>query len=313
MVRVWLAVLLALLVVVACKTVDPRATTNIALNRPIIASSVYGPGMEAAKAVDGNTTTRWASVAQQDPSTLIVDLGKTYTITGVKLVWEAAFGKSYRIDVSADNLVYTTIYSTTTGDGGTDDITGLSGKGQYVRMYGMARGTNYGYSLWEFEVYGTESQPDVYPDCSVPFDQSKPGVGCRVVTEPDTTSDPPLVGGIDECYLYGAPYGGNLYDKKKYNVQTVVSRGDPGTPPAGTTTTVGCVWYVIQPADTVKQYSATFVRASDQLESPRSNVLTITSGSGGGTPSPTPPSAPVGLRLTLLDAIGERFAAFLPR
>src|SRR5439155_12046768 len=45
------------------------------------------------------------------------------------------------------------IYSTTTGDGGIDDLTGLSGSGRYVRMYGTLRATQYGYSLWEYEIY----------------------------------------------------------------------------------------------------------------------------------------------------------------
>jgi hypothetical protein len=31
----------------------------------------------------------------------------------------------------------------------------LSGSGRYVRLYGTARGTGYGYSLWEFQVFGT--------------------------------------------------------------------------------------------------------------------------------------------------------------
>ncbi len=43
----------------------------------------------------------------------------------------------------------------TGGDGGVDDLTGLSGTGRYVRIYGTQRGTEWGYSLWELEVYGT--------------------------------------------------------------------------------------------------------------------------------------------------------------
>jgi hypothetical protein len=29
----------------------------------------------------------------------------------------------------------------------------VSGSGRYIRMYGTARGTRYGYSLYEFQVY----------------------------------------------------------------------------------------------------------------------------------------------------------------
>jgi len=47
-----------------------------------------------------------------------------------------------------------TIYSTTTGHGGIDSLD-VYGVGRYIRLYGAARGTNRGYSLWELEVYGT--------------------------------------------------------------------------------------------------------------------------------------------------------------
>ena len=48
---------------------------------------------------------------------------------------------------------WTTVSSTTTGDGGVDDIA-LSGTGRYVRVYGTQRGTQWGYSLWDLNVYG---------------------------------------------------------------------------------------------------------------------------------------------------------------
>jgi hypothetical protein len=56
--------------------------------------------------------------------------------------------------VSANATSWTTIYSTTTGAGGTETLN-VSGTGRYVRMYGTARHTGYGYSLWEFQVYGS--------------------------------------------------------------------------------------------------------------------------------------------------------------
>jgi hypothetical protein len=40
-----------------------------------------------------------------------------------------------------------------TGLGGTEYLTGLSGTGRSVRMYGTVRGTQWGYSLWEFQIF----------------------------------------------------------------------------------------------------------------------------------------------------------------
>jgi beta-glucosidase len=130
------------------------AQTNLALNRPVTASSTENAGSGANLAVDGNAGTRWSS-AFTDPQWIYVDLGATYTVTRVTLVWEAAYGKAYQIQVSTNASTWTSIYSTTAGDGGTDDLTGLIGSGRYVRMYGTARATQYGYSLWELQVYGT--------------------------------------------------------------------------------------------------------------------------------------------------------------
>jgi hypothetical protein len=138
-------------------TGDAVTSSNLALNKPATASSVERTGLEARNAVDGGATTRWGS-AFSDPQWISVDLGSIQAIGRVKLTWEVAYAKGYQIQTSADAVNWTTIYSTTTGDGGTDDLS-LSGSGRYVRMYGTVRGTQWGYSLWEFEVYGSSSGP----------------------------------------------------------------------------------------------------------------------------------------------------------
>jgi hypothetical protein len=134
-------------------TATTSASTNLALNKPATASSVENAGTGANLAVDGNAGTRWSS-AFSDPQWLTVDLGAPTAIGRVRLVWEAAYATAYQIQVSNDNINWSTIRTVTGGTGGTQDWTGLSGSGRYVRMYGTARATGYGYSLWEFEVYG---------------------------------------------------------------------------------------------------------------------------------------------------------------
>ena len=131
------------------------STTNIALNQPTTASSVQSASFPASAATDGNTGTRWSS-AFSDPQWLEVDLGSSKSICQVVLQWEAAYATAFQIQTSADGTTWTTIYSTTTGTGGTQTLN-VTGTGRYVRMYGTARATPYGYSLWEFQVYGTSS------------------------------------------------------------------------------------------------------------------------------------------------------------
>ncbi|MFD9406565.1 family 20 glycosylhydrolase [Streptomyces sp. NPDC059989] len=126
---------------------------NLAQGRPTTASSTEAANFPAASATDGDPATRWSS-AYGDPQWLQVDLGSTQSISRVVLRWEAAYGKSFQIQLSDDATTWRTVYSTTTGTGGVQDLTGLTGSGRHIRVHGTQRGTSYGYSLYEFEVYG---------------------------------------------------------------------------------------------------------------------------------------------------------------
>jgi hypothetical protein len=129
------------------------APVLLSQGRTATASSQENGGTAAADAVDGNAGTRWSS-AFSDPQWIQVDLGASATVTQVVLAWEAAYAKGYRIELSGNGTDWTTAHSTTTGPGGTETLN-VSGTARYVRMYGTARATQYGYSLWEFKIYGT--------------------------------------------------------------------------------------------------------------------------------------------------------------
>src|ERR1700761_1932379 len=127
-------------------------TTNLALNKTATSSSTESAAYPAANATDGNTGTRWSS-GFSDPQWLEVDLGSSQSICQVALDWEAAYATAFQIQTSTDGTNWTTIYSTTSGTGGNQTLN-VTGTGRYIRMYGTARATQYGYSLWEFGVYG---------------------------------------------------------------------------------------------------------------------------------------------------------------
>lgn len=138
----------------ALTSCDP---TNLALNKATTASSYEG-NFSAASAVDGAITTRWASlytIAGADTQSIQINLGSVQQVCGVTLQWEAAYGKAFRIEVSTDAATWTRVYETSTGVGGTQGITlAAPVSGKYVRLTGIQRGTGYGYSLFEFKVYG---------------------------------------------------------------------------------------------------------------------------------------------------------------
>ena len=131
------------------------AESLISQGRPATASSLETSAFPASAAVDGSSTTRWASEEGVDPQWIEVDLGAGASVSRVALHWEAAYASTYRVQISADGSSWTTLTDETAGDGGIDDISGLTGSGRYLRIYGTARGTSYGYSLYELQVYGT--------------------------------------------------------------------------------------------------------------------------------------------------------------
>ncbi|MFC7761388.1 discoidin domain-containing protein [Catellatospora bangladeshensis] len=137
---------------VVVSTEANAAVTLLSQGKPVTASSVENAGTPATAAVDGNTGTRWSSAAA-DPQWIQVDLGDTATLSQVILRWEAAYATAFQIQTSANGTSWTSIYSTTTSTGGVQTLN-VTGSGRYVRMYGTARATGYGYSLWEFQVYG---------------------------------------------------------------------------------------------------------------------------------------------------------------
>lgn len=118
-------------------------------------ASYQDGGYLASKAIDGNGSSRWSSDHSNDAGAWIqVDLGAQYAVSTAALNWEAAYGKAYKIQVSDNASNWTDAYSTTNGQGGTETVN-VGRNARYIRMQGITPATGYGYSLYEFEIYGT--------------------------------------------------------------------------------------------------------------------------------------------------------------
>ncbi|MGW6414077.1 discoidin domain-containing protein [Streptomyces sp. NPDC055055] len=127
-------------------------STDAARGRPATASSAEG-AFSAQNVVDGDPGTRWSS-GFSDPQWLQIDLGAAKEVCGLTLDWEAAYAKSFQIQVSNDAATWTTVHTTTQGTGGSQSLA-VSGTGRFVRLYATQRATAYGYSLWTFAVRTT--------------------------------------------------------------------------------------------------------------------------------------------------------------
>ncbi|MEV4053981.1 discoidin domain-containing protein [Amycolatopsis sp. NPDC049688] len=146
---------------IAAAATTQAADVLLSQGKPVATSTVESSSYTGAKAVDGSTTTRWASAEGSDPQWLRIDLGQTASIHRVVLNWEAAYAKKYRIEVSDDGTTFTTAATIDTGDGKVDDLGGLTARGRFVRFVGLTRATSYGYSFWEMQVFGsTDSSGD---------------------------------------------------------------------------------------------------------------------------------------------------------
>jgi|LSQX01.2.fsa_nt_gb hypothetical protein len=141
----------------------PVGSANLALGKSVyVSSEENGYGNIGSHAVDGNYSTRWSS-GWSDNQWIYVDLGSVSFINNVKLFWESSYAKSYKVQVSNDANSWTDVYTTDLGDGGTDDITFPTTSARYVRVYGITRAIDYGFSLWEFEVYNNFFLPPSTP------------------------------------------------------------------------------------------------------------------------------------------------------
>ena len=137
--------------------IRPFPAKNLAFGASVQASSVEGKGLEAGNAVDGDPVTRWSS-AFSDPQAFTVDLGAPAEIGRVILLWESAYGKEYVLQASLDGISWNEVVRRANGDGGLDTLS-ASAYARYLRLSCLQRGTPWGYSLYEFEVYPAAADP----------------------------------------------------------------------------------------------------------------------------------------------------------
>ena len=148
---------------------------NVALGKKVYASSNQQP---PELAVDDNLGTRWESkTSDGDNQWFYVDLEKGTIIDHLKIVWEGAYGKHYKIHV-ADEITAEMALKLTDDDKTNDFATGWTEiaeinktlsvfpasetiavsttdvvTARYVAVELIERGSPYGFSFWEFGVY----------------------------------------------------------------------------------------------------------------------------------------------------------------
>ena len=109
----------------------------------------------AGAAIDGNTGTRWES-ASSDPQTWTLDLGQERVFNTLEIVWEGAYGKTFTVSTSSDKATWTPVWTvegqSLAGFPYTQTQKIDKTTARYIQFHGTERGTDYGYSFWEFRV-----------------------------------------------------------------------------------------------------------------------------------------------------------------
>ncbi|MEO6148538.1 MAG: discoidin domain-containing protein [Mucilaginibacter sp.] len=129
---------------------EPADDANLALNQTATASTSFN---DPQLSVDGNLATRWSLAAATENEWYKVDLGKSRSISRVDIKWEGAYATDYALQVSTDDVTYTTVFSTTTSTGGDVSDTFTAANARYVKILLNKGALPYPMSFWEFEVY----------------------------------------------------------------------------------------------------------------------------------------------------------------
>ena len=138
---------------------DVQFLPNIALNKPVVASSFESFEYLPEYAVDGSNNTRWSSEFY-DPQEFIVYLNGLYEINQIRIQWETAYSTNYKISVSTDTTNWTYIISEPNGDGNLD-IYDVDAEARLIKFEGLSRATEWGHSFYEFEAYGNLIEEDL--------------------------------------------------------------------------------------------------------------------------------------------------------
>ena len=139
---------------------------NVALHKTAYASTFTGTNYPS-NATDGKLSInhRWLS-EPGNPQYIYVDLGAQYNICKVVLTWSTNKVQDFKIQVSDDDDNWVDVSSIKKNSYKLNNFL-VNGTGRYVRMYGTKAIGSKGYSLLEFEVYGTPISTPTYVKADV--------------------------------------------------------------------------------------------------------------------------------------------------
>jgi hypothetical protein len=203
-----------------------RKEGNLALGRALSVSSVDEWSHPARYAVDGSMETRWSS-RYTDKQSWILDFGHPVEFNTVILHWEWAFPTRYDLSGSMDRKSWTPFFQMENGIGGTEILATKSRRARYLKWQGQGRGTPYGYSLYEIEVYHWPERAPGFERKGIAMNRIQPIVDFHPLENRNPVSPQPPV--IRTVTFPGGDTVGK-YEKIEWNVDFEASWSYPYNP-----------------------------------------------------------------------------------
>ncbi len=141
-------------------TIADEKSQNFALSATVSASSTETGSNPLKNINDGNSGSRWSS-EYRDNQSVTFDLGSVKSVSTIKIFWEVAAASDFEILTSTDGKKWTTVFEESDNviadDWGTYNFNTVSAR--YIKLACGGRLTEYGVSIYEFEIYEQYSEP----------------------------------------------------------------------------------------------------------------------------------------------------------
>lgn len=138
------------------KSSENEVPDNLAKGKSVSASSVENDDFAIANINDGKYSTRWSSL-YTDNEWVVIDLEKLYVIQNIKIFWEDAYATDYNIEFSNDGTNWSVVKNITSNNATENSIDINDKIARFVKIQGVKRVSEWGYSIYEVEIYGTET------------------------------------------------------------------------------------------------------------------------------------------------------------
>jgi hypothetical protein len=160
---------------------------DIAQGKVVKATSQESDGLKGDNITDGDDNSRWSSAHDDDEAMATIDLGEVTELYGSEIKWENSFAAKYLMEISSDGAKWTPLGGERAGFAGLQKLDFAGEKARYVRMHGLEKATQYGYSIFSWRIFGKLKSYGASAPLGLAVESAKPvlkeGVECPLTAK----------------------------------------------------------------------------------------------------------------------------------